>query len=170
MKSKLFTSEHKFIYKEVLIGGQSKDELLITLKSKDIGINELGLIIFHHKDFITSATIEKLQTVEISIGDLGFLNGANTIEVYQKAVELGLKLCPAELGPHMRLQYIDLNQQIDPPKGNWQNIAMEKLSDEPDFPNGFYLRRREDGFWLRGYSASPEYIWSPADCFIFCLD
>lgn len=167
MKSKWTISEDKLIIKEVWLGGESKDELLKNFKINNIGINELGLQIFNHKDFIPLPTREKFQSVEISVVNLGFLDGAITKEVYQKAEDFGLKLCPTELGPYMRLQYIDRNQPIDPPKGNWQNIAMKKLSDEPDFPNAFYLRRREDGFWLRGYRASPEYIWDPADRFIF---
>ena len=89
--------------------------------------------------------------------------------MYQKAKEFGLKYCPPELGLYMRLQYIDFDQPIDPPTGNWQNIAMEKLSDDSDFPNGFYMRRREDGFWVRGYRASPEYLWDPNDRFIFLV-
>lgn len=98
---------------------------------------------------------------------MGFINGATTKQVYQKAKELGLRLCPPELGPHMRMQYIDFNQPIDMSKGHWVNIAMNKLIDELDFPNGFYLRRREDGFWLRDYVASPEYLWDSVDRFIF---
>ena len=40
-------------------------------------------------------------------------------------------------------------------------------SDKPGFTQGFYLRRREDGFWLRGYKASLDYLWDPTDRFIF---
>lgn len=160
-------SEDKLIFREVWIGGQSKDELLQNLKDSNIGINELGLLILNHKNFTTSSTREKMLTVEVSVGHLGFSNGATTQAIYQKAEEFDFQLCPSELGPHMRLQYIDLNQQIDPPKGHWQNIAMKKLSDVLDFPNGFYLRRREDGFWLRSYCAGSDYKWNSSDRFIF---
>lgn len=159
--------KHKLILKEVWIGGLTKDELLQNLNIKNIGINEFGLQILNHKNFTTSPIKTKITTIIISVGDLGFQKGAPTKDIYQKAEELGFKLCPAELGPHMRLQYIDSNQPIDPPKGSWENIGMKKLSDEPNFPNGFYLRRREDGFWLRGYQASPDHMWSPTDRFIF---
>ena len=62
----------------------------------------------------------------------------------------------------MRLQYIDLNQPVDPPKGHLQNIAMDEVFDEPNLTKGFYLRRRQDGFWLRGYQASISFfgIWA----------
>ena len=169
MKSKLPIPEDKLIFKDIWVGGLSKEDLLKNLKIKGIGINEFAMQIINHNDFTVSPIRKKLRTVEISIGDLGFLKGAATQEVYQKAKELGLKYCPPELGLHMRLQYIDFNQPIDPPKGNWQNIAMKKLSDDPDFPNGFYLRRREDGFWIRGYRSSPEYLWDAGDRFIFLV-
>lgn len=169
MESKLPVSKDKLIFKEIWVGGLSKEDLLHNLKSNNIGLNEFALQIINHNDFTLSPTRKKLRTVEISIGDLGFPNGATTKEVYQKAKEFGLKYCPPELGLHMRLQYIDFDQPIDPPTGNWQNIAMKELSDDPDFPNGFYLRRREDGFWIRGYRASPEHLWDPNDRFIFML-
>ena len=168
-KSKLPFPSDRLIFREVWIGGLSKDELLKSLISQNIGLNELGLSIFNHKNFTTSPTREKLQTVEIFVGDLGFSNGATTKEVYQKAKEFGLKLCPPELGPHMRLQYIDLSQPVDPPKGHWQNIAMNELFDESDLTKGFYLRRRQDGFWLRGYQASLDHLWKPHDRFIYLL-
>ena len=133
MKSKLPIPEDKLIFKDIWVGGLSKEDLLKNLKIKGIGINEFAMQIINHNDFTVSPIRKKLRTVEISIGDLGFLKGAATQEVYQKAKELGLKYCPPELGLHMRLQYIDFNQPIDPPKGNWQNIAMKKLSDDPDF-------------------------------------
>jgi hypothetical protein len=155
------------IFREVWIGGVSKGELLQNLKDKNIHINEYGLQIINHENFITSAAPRKIETVEISTSDLGFPKGATTKELYDQAEELGYTLCPPELAPHIRLQYMD--QPIDPPKGHWQNIAMSKISEEPGFPSGFYLRHREDGFWLRGYRASTDYLWQPEDRFIFVL-
>lgn len=167
MKSRLPISKEKLTFREVWIGGLSKEELLQNLNDNKISINEYGLQIINHKNFIITPTREKLQTVEISLSDLGFSNGATTQEVYQQAQEFGLKLCPSELAVHMRLQYIDFNQPIDPVSGHWQNIAMKELSDDLDFPRGFYLRRREDGFWIRGYRSSPEHLWSSSDRFVF---
>jgi len=167
MKSKLPISEEKLTFRDVRIGGLSKQELLQNLKDNKIGLNEYGLQIINHKDFIVIPNKEKIKTVEISVADLGFLNGATTQEVYHRAQQFGLKVCPSELALHMRLQYIDLSQPIDPTAGNWQNIAMKELSEDLEFPRGFYLRRREDGFWIRGYRSSPEHLWNPNDRFVF---
>lgn len=167
MKLRSPISKEKLTFREVWIGGLSKEELLQDLEDNKIGINAYGLQIINHKDFIITPAREKLQIVEISLSDLGFSKGATTQEVYRQAQRLRFKLCPPELAVHMRLQYIDFSQPIDPIAGNWQNIAMKELSDDLDFPRGFYLRKREDGFWIRGYRSSQEHLWSPSDRFIF---
>lgn len=157
-------------FREVCIGGMSKGELLKELNKNKISLNEYALRFINHEEFTICPSKEKLQTVEISLGDMGFPNGANLNEICQKAHEIGFRIGPHELGIHLRLQYIDLNQPIDPPKGNWQIIILQGTLDEPEFSQGFYLRRREDGFWLRGYRASLDYTWEAVDRFIFVID
>ena len=39
--------------------------------------------------------------------------------------------------------------------------GVAKLRSGPETPNGFYLRRLEDGLWLRGYESGPENIYPP---------
>lgn len=170
MKSKLPISSERLIFRDVFIGEISKSELLKKLHENKIGLNEFALKFINHNEFKLSPAKEKLHTVEISVNDLGFPNGANINEICQKAHEFDLKICPHELGIHMRLQYVDLSQPIDPPKGKWQNIILQGHFDELGFTLGFYLRRREDGFWLRGYRACLDYQWDPRDRFIFVND
>ena len=157
----------KLIYRDVYIGGLAKDELLKKLSQNKIDLNELAVKFTNHNEFKLSPSREKLQTVEISVSQLGFSNGTTIEEICKKSHELGFSICPHELAIHLRLQYIDFNQPIEPQKGNWQNIIIKEHFDEPGFSVGFYLRHREDGFWLRGYKASLDYIWEPVDRFIF---
>lgn len=165
MKSKLPID--KLIYRDVYIGGLAKDELLKKLSENKIGFNELAVKFINHNEFKLYPCKLKLQTVEISVSDLGFSNGTTTEDICKKSHELGFSICPHELGIHLRLQYIDFHQPIESQKGNWQNIILKGDFDEPGFTIGFYLRHREDGFWLRGYKASLDYIWEPVDRFIF---
>ncbi len=116
MESKLSISKDKILVREVYVGGCSKDDLLKKLEENKISINEFALNIISNKKFKTSTVRRKLQTAEISVRNLGFPNGATTSEIYQKAKDCGLNLCPHELALHMRLQHIDLNQPIDPLK------------------------------------------------------
>ena len=47
------------------------------------------------------------RTVELTVSDLGFPDGATTAQDFKKASQLGLELCPLELGPYLRLEYLD---------------------------------------------------------------
>ena len=93
----------------------------------------------------------------------------------QRSAELGLSLCPLELAPHLRLQYLDQPEgysghppsQHRAPPGSI-TVASAQLSEDDDLPKGFYLRRIEGVLWLRGYRCGAEHIWSPEDHFVFC--
>lgn len=48
---------------------------------------------------------EKYDLVMFSFRQLGFSDVVTIEELYKKCSELGLEFCPAEVGPHLRLQY-----------------------------------------------------------------
>lgn len=93
-------------------------------------------------------------------------------QIFKRASELGLELCPLELGPHLRLVYLD---QPEGYSGNPSHqhqapstIASEIISKDDDFPKGFYLRHINGVLWLSGYIADHLHVWNPVDHFIFC--
>ncbi|MCX6722178.1 MAG: hypothetical protein NTY04_03235 [Candidatus Staskawiczbacteria bacterium] len=58
------------------------------------------------KPEFTVATKEtEVDLVAVTVAELGFKDGADRKDVYAKAQQLGLQLCPAEVGPQLRLQY-----------------------------------------------------------------
>jgi len=115
-------------------------------------------------DFTTSKKQEHLNLVRISVKDLGFPNGAKTDEIYTKAKKLGLELCPAEVGPQLRLQ------QLDQPNGDWFYIGMKQISDSRGNPSVFDVSRDGDGkLRLSDGSATPDDPWSDINGFVFCL-
>jgi hypothetical protein len=138
-------------------------------------MNEYGERLLADDKFTTSDTKYSLQTVELTVGDLGFPDGATTAQIFKKASELGLELCPLELGPHLRLGYRDQPEgylgnplhRHQAPSGSI-TIASEILTEDDDFPRGFYLRRINGVLWLRGYRADHLHVWNPDDHFIFC--
>ena len=162
------------ITRTVQVGGLTKSELIQELRSNAILMNESAERLFASDYFTTSETGYPVTTVELTVHDLGFPRGATIAEIYARAEALGLGLCPVELGPHLRLLY------LDQPEGYWGKplrqhqapsgsitIASEQLTEDDDFPKGFYLRRIEGVLWLRGYRSGPEHIWEPDDHFIF---
>ena len=149
------------------VGDLTKPQLIQELQRHSISMNESAERLFADDRFTTSGTPYKLKTVELTVRDLGFPEGATTARLFARANELGLELCPLELGPRLRLQCLDQPQGSHSGKGilpgsGCITIASKKISDEVGFPNGFYLRRLDDGLWLRGYRASPDVVF-PAD-------
>lgn len=48
-----------------------------------------------------------LKAVELTVHDLALPEGATSTQIFNRANHLGLDLCPLELGPHLRLGYLD---------------------------------------------------------------
>jgi hypothetical protein len=157
----------------VAVGGLTKAALIQELRRNSISMNDYAEKLFSSDRFTTSETRYDLTTVKLTVRQFGFRAGATTAEIYDRAGQLGLGLCPLELGPHLRLQY------RDQPEGYWRKprksrapfgsitVASQKVSDNADLPNGFYLRRIKGVLWLRGYCCGPEHIWDVDDHLVF---
>lgn len=158
----------------VEVGGLTPSELQIKLLQCSIQINEYGKTLLGSEEFITSHTKKRLVTVELAVKHLGFREGAATLPLFQRADDLGLRLCPLELGPYLGMQYwhqFEVNAAAAS-KGNQAppgavTIASQPISEDDYFPKGFYLRRIKDELWLRGYAADDLHVWNPDDRFIF---
>ncbi|MBS4220222.1 helicase [Bacillus sp. FJAT-49711] len=175
-----FENEKKYpdcavITRKIEVGGLTKSQLLQKLQQSSILMNEYGERLIADEKFMTFETKYSLQTVELTVSNLGFPNGATTEQIFNKAKELGLEMCPLELGPYLRLEYLDqpegnsVNplQQNQAPSGS-VTIASEFLYKDDNFPKGFYLRRIKGTLWLRGYRSDHLHVWNPDDHFIFC--
>jgi len=110
----------------------------------------------------TPATEEKkLDLVAVSVAELGFANGATLRDIYARAKELGLELCPAEVGPQLRLQY---SEQL---YGEWLFIAMEAISVSDGNPSIFDVVHIAFGRWLFAYYGGPGGFWIGSFRFVF---
>lgn len=163
------------ITRTVEVGGLTKLQLIEKLRQSSIRMNQYAEMLIADGRFTTSDTTYTLQTVELTVADLGYPDGATMVEIYKRANDLGLGLCPPELGPHLRLKYLDQPEgfsgkpltQHQAPSGSI-TIASKILTDDENFPKGFYLRRIYGVLWLRGYVADHLHVWGPDDHFIFC--
>ncbi len=163
------------IIRTVEVGGLTKSQLLQKLQQHSILMNKLGETLFADHKFTISDRIYSVSAVELRVRDLGFPEGATIPQVFIKADQVGLKLCPPELGPYLRLEYLD-QPEGHSGKPSWRRrapygsitIASEILSEDVDFPKGFYLRRIEGVLWLRGYVADYLHVLEPDDHIIFC--
>lgn len=122
--------------------------------------------------FTITDTEREIQLVNISSEELGYKGGCKYEYLYKKAEKLGLKICPAEVGPQLRLQYT--NQ----PKGEYLYIAMIPIEDRREHwgsitNNGsriFEIKHDKHGLGL-GYSEIDweSFVTSSQQRFIFCL-
>jgi hypothetical protein len=111
---------------------------------------------------ITLSNVEyELELVLVSVRELGFKKSATLKEIFDRALELGLDLCPAEVGPQLALQY--LNQ----PLGEWIRIAMELVTDSGGGLDLFVVEHDGDGLWLCACYGGPGCFWDPGDRFVF---
>ncbi len=161
----------------VQIGGLTKSELLEKLQADSISLNRYADLLFADDRFTTCETAGSLTTVELSTADLGFPDGATMPQIRSAAFELGLRLCPLELGPHLRLQMQDQPEgkgllgsaakTHQAPDGSI-TIASAPLTEDHEVPKGFYLRNIDGVLWLRGYVADDTHVWNGHDRFVFC--
>ena len=96
---------------------------------------------------------EQIRTVRLKVRDLGFTSNPTIDQIYAKAQELGLELCPAEVGPYQRLK------EIDQPMGDWYRIAMKQISGRDGRPRVFGLERNDYGLWLHYEWTNPTLKW-----------
>jgi hypothetical protein len=104
---------------------------------------------------------QKVDLVVKTVAELGFPDGGTVKEIYTKAKEQGLKLCPAEVGPALRLAL--KNQPI----GEWLLIAMEPISGRRAHPSFFYVASDGDGQWLLADYGAPADFWDAGLRFVF---
>ncbi len=134
----------------------SPDKARAALKVKNINISDYADDILTETEF--SQELKTYELVQFTVEQLGFPKGATTQDIYQRAEELGLDLCPAEVGPQLRLQY----------EGeDWKVIAMEPITGSAGSPRVFDLDRYGGDLWLDDDWAEPDYRWDPAYRFVF---
>lgn len=112
--------------------------------------------------FIASKTKSEVGLIVCSVEELGFKDGATRRQIYDRAKEIGLNLCPAEVGPQLRLQY------KSQPNGEWLLIAMEPITDLDGTLRMFYVERFCNGERrLNGCYSDPRNFWRGGSRWVF---
>jgi len=144
-------------------GLRTAGEFGIALKQAECRIGDRGNDILGKPAFTASETEMEVDLVNVSVADLGFKDGAIRKDIYRRAIELGLELCPAEVGPQLRLQY------RDQPKGEWLLVAMEPITDSDGGPGLFGVERGGRGLWLGAGDGRPDRFWDSNGRWVFRL-
>ncbi|OGH02239.1 MAG: hypothetical protein A2798_03905 [Candidatus Levybacteria bacterium RIFCSPHIGHO2_01_FULL_37_17] len=147
------------------IGG--KTAAMYKKELKKAGIAVIGIGLLESPDFTTLSEPQTVDLVKMRVSDLGFEEVATTDQIFRRAQEIGLQLCPAEVGPAQRLA--DKEQEL----GNWYAIGMEPIIyPNTDRPMIFALEHGELG-WMSWFLhctwAEPGRRWSPETQIVFNL-
>jgi hypothetical protein len=147
------------IWKTVKLGEyKSCSEYVVALEKSGTNISPWakGLL-----EKMPLSVAEEVDLVRVTVKELGFGGYARFDAIVEHAKELGLELCPAEVGPALRLQY------SDQPIGEWVTIAMEPITGRDGYPDVFRVGRSPGGLWLRNDWASPGIKWDSDRQFLF---
>ena len=151
------------IWKTIKLGTcKNVEELKKSIKDKGFRIGSWAEDVLDSTSFTMSSIEKEVALVKITPSDLGFSNGAYRKDIYKKAIELGLEVCPLEVGPQLRIQY--LNQ----PKLESLQIGMESQFDSENHESQFRVVYGEDDFiWLVGDHKHLDDFWKENEYFIF---
>lgn len=138
-------AEHVFaVWKTIKLGTglQNADAFRRATKARGCRISDWASDILGKPAFSASETETDIDLVVVSIAELGFKNGATGKNIYKRAIQLGLELCSAEVGPQLRLQY------MDQPMNECLLICMKPITDSHGDLGVFLVERYDDGLWL----------------------
>lgn len=152
------------VWKTIKLGTGLKtaDDFRGALKAGGYQINDSANEMLGKPAFTVAAKETEIELVKVLAKELGFKKGASRQEIYQRAQELGLKLCPNEVGPQLRLQY--KNQ----PLNEWLLVAMEPIPDLYGCFRAFSVEPYGSVRWVSSLCGRPYNSWDTKDQFVFC--
>jgi len=130
---------------------KSSNDLAMALKSAQFRIGEYAAQILK-KIAIAPGTTE-IELVNVSVRELGFKKRATSAQINARAMELGLDLVPAEVGPQLRLQY------PDQPYGERVLIGMDPIGNSEGDPSVFGVVHELGGRSLGTSCGDAECFW-----------
>ena len=146
---------------KVEIGIHTSAELLQELKEQRIQFNPFALQLFEDQVIQTKQHAQTLSLSIVTPSDLGAPFGATLSELLEHAAQRDLEPCPLAVAPYLLLQGILLT------KGEYVTLASLPIAKEETYPRGLYLRKRDDGLWLRGYRCDDDFIFPPSMKLVF---
>lgn len=140
----------KTTFKTIVLGGEKPDLTGIYISSY---AQELLDKVTYQKEK------EKIELVIKTPKELGCTEEyPTTSQIFEKAKEQGLELCPAEVGPRLRKEYAGTD---------WLILAMEPVTDRDGRPSVFYLGEDGGELELDADGAHADDEWLSGCRFVF---
>jgi hypothetical protein len=123
--------------------------IIVSPYAEDVLIND---------EFTVSLLPSKVDLVNVSSGELGLTDCCDYSEICTRALASGLHLCPAEVGPRLRLHHRDMGMR------ECLGIGMEAFRGSKRIPWIFLLLGKTD---LDVEGGRPETVWRLNDRLVF---
>lgn len=156
-----------------MIGGLGRADLTAALDRAGVQLNALAISLLESEAFEFS-TGERAIPIALSVGELGFTDGAQLHQILDAGQTRGLWLWPLIAAPYLRLATLDQGSAPDAimssgraPSGSITVASRRPRPDDDAYPAGFYLRVIDGAPWLRGYRCSHDYLWPSTAQFMF---
>lgn len=156
------------VFKSIQLGNEdfrTGQDFCHTLQAQhfclDSGVEEM----LDQPDFRVAHKFAEVDLVIVKTRDLDsyqFNFGGRYFDICRRAFLYGLELCPAEVGPRLRLQY------IEQPEGEPLLLAMMAIRGSYGHLCGFKLDNdRYRGPGIYSYDCSPDRVWYSNTLFVF---
>lgn len=151
------------VWKHVTLGTfNSVNAVRAALETAHVHVGDTANEVLGRPGFAWSHTKIESDLVVVAVADLGFgEGGASLAQIYTRALRLGLELCPAEVAPYLRLQYL---QQ---PVGEILQIAMSPVATYHGDPVDLAVADGGEGLLLVGGEGRSDRVASGAVRFVF---
>lgn len=146
---------------DLTIGGIKPKEFGIVLASEGYRVSDYASDLLKNHNFTTLPDKQTISLVKTTASAMGLTRNPTTDQIYEKANELGWDLCPAEVGPHLRLEYTDqpVNERL--------YIGMKQITVRCFFPSVFEVTRQAGYSWLDARSINPTERLDPKTRWVF---
>jgi hypothetical protein len=149
-------------WKRITVGGhRSVSAVRAALDNARVRVGDTADEIMGRPAFQFNQAKMELDLVVVSASELGLRNATPVADIYRRAAELGLELCPAEAAPLLRLQY------LDQPVGEFLSVAMQPIATYAGDLVSLSVGNAGTGPLLIGGDGSPELVRSTSARFVF---
>jgi hypothetical protein len=149
------------VWKTIHLGTRaSKWDLRRALEAENCSVGDTAEEIFAQSEFGVSTLKIGTDLVSVSLAQLGLQN-ATLRDIYARAQTLGFALAAAEVGPQLRLQY------LEQPLGEFLNIGMTPIATTGGKRVIFAIGNGGDGLLLIGKAAGDAAEFHSTAQFVF---
>lgn len=134
----VFPSIVQEVWRGLTIGGFEKSALRQALLQADMELDVLASHLIRHQGFTTDHQRRTVRLAKTKIRALGFTKDPMLMTLLDRVLDIGGALCPAEVGPHLRITY------ADQPHGTWIPILMTPFGS-PHGKGGVFVLESPEG-------------------------